>query len=168
MATSHRVRVFERIKKVTPKHRSMTEGRRNTGRLTPLRSQCPIRIPAMVAPTAGTRGRENMLVIGYSLLVAGCSSKGLASGNAYHAMNLAKEIGAVLDLGQKGIEILKESPRSTRLRGFVRWSKIYCFPEHGMQAGFPSTSRSRDSMTNSPQIAHGIDFPISALFGSGT
>jgi hypothetical protein len=75
-ATSHAVRVFEGIRKVVPKHRSITEGRTNTGRLAPLRSQCPIRIPTIVAATAGTRGREDIEVTGYSFPVAGCSSKG--------------------------------------------------------------------------------------------
>jgi hypothetical protein len=76
MATSHAVRVFAGIRKVIAKHRSMTEGRTNTGRLTPLKSQCPIRIPTIVAATAGIRGRENIEVTSYSSLVAGCSSKG--------------------------------------------------------------------------------------------
>ena len=76
MAISHAVRVFGGIRKVIAKHRSMIEGKTNTGRLTPLRSQCPIRIPAIVAATAGTRGRENIEVTGCSFPVAGCSSKG--------------------------------------------------------------------------------------------
>jgi hypothetical protein len=83
MATSHAVRVFEGIRKVIPRHRSMTEGRTNTGRLTPLRSQCPIRIPTIVAATAGTRGRENMEVISYLFPVAGCSLRG---GDRYQAL----------------------------------------------------------------------------------
>ena len=168
MATSHTVRVRGWIRKVAPKHRRMTEGTSNTGRLTSFRTQCPIRIPAMVAPTAGTRGRENIEVTGYSFLVAGCSSKGLASGNAYHTTNVVEEIGAALDLGQKDIAVLKDGHPFTRLRGYLSWSTIYCFSEHGMQARFPSTSRSLDSITSSPQIAHGTDFPISARFGSGT
>lgn len=63
-ATSHAVRAFGGIRKVMPRHTSMNEGMTNTGRLTPLRNQCPIRIPAMVAHTAGTRGRENIVVTG--------------------------------------------------------------------------------------------------------
>ena len=71
MAISHAVRVFGGIRKVIAKHRSMIEGRTNTGRLTPLRSQCAIRIPAIDAATAGTRGRENIEVTGarFRLLV---------------------------------------------------------------------------------------------------
>ena len=64
--------------------------------------------------------------------------------------------------------VLVFSPWHPRLRGHICCSRIYCFSAQGMQAGFPSTSRIRDSMTSSPQNAHGADFLISAGFGSGT
>lgn len=75
MAMSHAVRTVVGITNVIPKYTAIRTGKRRLGTLASVRKVRPIRIPEMVAPSAGTRGRENIEVTGYS-------SKGLASGTA--------------------------------------------------------------------------------------
>ena len=75
MAMSHGVRTVVGITNVIPKDIEIRTGRRRLGTLASVRKVRPIRIPEMVAPSAGTRGRENIEVTVYS-------SQGLASGTA--------------------------------------------------------------------------------------
>jgi hypothetical protein len=60
MAISHTVRTFEGRIKVIPKNTAITIGKKRTDRFTLVRKVWPMRIPMMVAHSAGTRGRENI------------------------------------------------------------------------------------------------------------
>ena len=75
-AISHRERLFKGTARMSAMHIRMTRGRIITGRLTLDPIARPRSIPAIVALSAGIRGRENMRVARYSMLVARYSMRG--------------------------------------------------------------------------------------------